>query len=111
MRIALTAGWGLVLLVAPVEATVLHVPSDVATIGGALEAASSSDTILVASGEYRVNLEWPDAPGISLRSESGPSETILDGGGRLQVVGFYTGVDTTTVLSGFTIRNGHAEGQ
>ena len=111
MRTALAAGWVLVLLVAHVEATVLHVPSDVATIEGALEAASTSDTILVAPGEYRVNLKWPDTPGISLMSESGPAETVLDGGGRLQVVGFYTGVDTTTVLSGFTIRNGHAEGQ
>lgn len=93
------------------EAAVIRVPEDVGTIEEALQAAAPFDTMNVASGIYLVNLRWPETDGLSLVSRDGPAETILDGSGKAQVVGFYTGVDTTTVVSGFTIRNGHAEGQ
>ncbi len=92
-------------------AAVIHVPDDITTIRNALLAAAPRDTILVASGTYFVNLEWPATEGVKLVSESGPHTTILDGRDELQVIGIYAGVDTTTVVRGFTIRNGHAEGQ
>jgi hypothetical protein len=92
-------------------AAVIHVPDDGLTVQGALLAAAPYDTILVAPGTYYVNLEWPPTPGITLVSELGALTTILDGRDKLQVIGVYTGVDTTTVIRGFTIRNGHAEGQ
>jgi hypothetical protein len=92
-------------------AAVIHVPGDEATIGGALLAASPYDTVLVAPGTHYVNLVWPATPGIKLRSELGALSTVLDGRDDVQVIGIYTGVDTTTVISGFTIQNGHAEGQ
>ncbi len=90
---------------------VVRVPYDAGTIGIALQIAAAHDTILVAPGTYHVNLEWPDKPGLKLLSEAGPELTVLDGSDDVQVIGIYTGVDTTTVVSGFTIRNGHAEGQ
>ena len=101
----------LLLAAAPAGASVINVPNEMGTIGIALALCSPGDTILVAPGTYYVNLEWPDKAGIKLISEAGPSQTILDGSADIQVIGVYTGVDTTTVISGFTIRNGHAEGQ
>jgi serine protease len=89
----------------------IRVPDDVGTIDGALSAAVAGDTVLVAPGTYYVNLIWPYTEGIVLKGESGPHMTILDGRDSDQVIGIYTGVDTTTVVCGFTIRNGFAEGQ
>jgi hypothetical protein len=93
------------------QAAVIRVPGDVGTIEEALSVAAPFDTVNVASGTYRVNLEWPGTAGLRLESVEGPYETVLDGGDRVQVIGFYTGVDSTTVVSGFTIWNGHAEKQ
>lgn len=92
-------------------AAVIHVPGDAASIEDALLAAATNDTIIVGPGTYFVNLEWPATPGIKLLSEAGSHETILDGRDDVQVIGVYSGVDTTTVIQGFTIQNGHAEGQ
>jgi hypothetical protein len=92
-------------------AAVIRVPEQVGTIPAALFLAAPYDTILVAPGSYRVNLEWPAKQGIKLLSAGGPEVTVLDGGGDVQVIGIYTKVDTATVVRGFTIQNGHAEGQ
>jgi hypothetical protein len=101
------------LLLVPVlsTATVIRVPADVGAIDDALVSAAPHDSILVAAGTYFVNLEWPATPGLKLMGEGGAHETILDGRDDVQVIGIYTGVDSTTVVRGFTIRNGHAEGQ
>jgi hypothetical protein len=90
-------------------AAVINVPGDEATIDGALLAAAPYDTVLVAPGTYFVNLEWPATPGIKLASDSGAHTTFLDGRGRGVVVTIGTGVDTTTVVRGFTIQNGLAQ--
>ena len=101
------------LLLIPVlsAAAVIRVPTDFGAIDEALAYAAPHDTVLVASGTYFVNLEWPATGGLKLLGEGGAHATILDGRDDLQVIGIYTGVDTTTVIRGFTIRNGHAEGQ
>ncbi len=101
-----------VLLVIPVasSAGVVRVPDDFDRVAAALYAAEPYDTVLVAPGVHPVNVEWPDTPGLKLVSEAGPEVTILDGGDKVQVIGIYTGADTTTVVSGFTIRKGRAEG-
>ena len=101
------------LLLVPVlsAAAVIRVPADVGAIDVALATAAPHDTILVAAGTYFVNLEWPATPGLKFLGEGGAHETVLDGRDDVQVIGVYTGVDTTTVIRGFTIRNGHAEGQ
>ena len=89
----------------------IHVPDDISTIRDALLTAGPGDPVLVAPGTYYVNLVWPSTPGIKLVGEAGALETVLDGRDDVQVIGIYTGVDTTTVVSGFRIQNGHAEGQ
>jgi hypothetical protein len=96
---------------AQLSVAAVHVPGDVSTVDGALFVAARGDTVLVAPGTYYVNLEWPATDGITLASELGALSTILDGRDIVQVIGIYTGVDTTTVVRGFTIRDGHAEGQ
>jgi hypothetical protein len=97
-------------LAAGCPAGTIRVPSDVARVEIALLMAAPHDTVLVAPGTYAVHLVWPATPGITLAGEAGPAATILDGGGTDTVVGIYTGVDTTTVVTGFTITRGRAEG-
>jgi hypothetical protein len=111
MKHGLTAVAAIALIVTTSVAGVIRVPDDTGSIPMALLLAAPYDTILVAPGTYHVNLEWPAKDGLKLVSEAGPDVTILDGSGDVQVIGIYTKVDTTTVVRGFTIRNGHAEGQ
>lgn len=92
------------------RAATYRVPADVEHIQRALDSCATGDTVLVASGTYAVNLLWPAKEGIKLLSEAGAEATILDGGARDQVLGIYTGVDSTTVVRGFTITNGIAGG-
>jgi hypothetical protein len=89
----------------------ITVPEDYDTISAALLYALPYDTILVAPGTYPENIEWPYLkPGLKLLSQSGPDSTVIDGGGDDTVIGVYASVDTTTVISGFTIQNGYAAG-
>jgi len=92
-------------------ARVIRVPADAGRIDLALLLAAPYDTILVAPGAYPTNVVWPAKAGIKLLSEAGAAATVLDGGNDVQVIGIYSGVDTTTVIRGFTITKGHAEGQ
>jgi len=89
-------------------ATVIHVPGDYATIQLGLNAASTGDTVLVAAETYTENIFWPLVSSIKLFSETGAPSTVIDGGSTSTVIyfsGIYT-IDTTTVIQGFTIRNG-----
>jgi len=81
--------------------SVLSVPTDYATIQGALDAAGPGDTVAVAAGVYTEHLLLPSY--VKLLG-AGASTTILDGqnlGGRLID---FTGA-TAAVVSGFTLRN------
>jgi hypothetical protein len=100
----------LMLAAGTASADILRVPVGFERVGDALAAAAPSDTVLVAPGSYVENLIWPDTPGIKLLSEAGAAVTVLDGGAQESVIGIYTGVDTTTVVRGFTIRNGYVHG-
>lgn len=110
VRRAIGGGVLLIMLAATAAGDVLRVPADFARVADALQAALPCDTVLVAPGVYVENLIWPATSGIQLLSEAGAAATILDGGAQETVIGIYSGVDTTTVIRGFTIRNGHVEG-
>ena len=89
--------------------TIIHVPGDYATIQLGLNAASTGDTVLVASGTYTENIFWPLVSSIKLFSETGAPSTVIDGGSTNTVI-YFSGMatyDTTTVMRGFTIRNGY----
>jgi Right handed beta helix region len=86
-RIVILWALALVLLAtaAAVEAATRHVPSEYATIQGALDLSALGDTVLVAPGTYS---DWtffnlsptvaivPD--GVVVMSEGGPEQTIID---------------------------------
>ena len=99
------------------KATVRHVPADVATIQDAISLSVSGDTVLVAPGTYKENINF-QGQGVLVASyyilNQDPAyiaSTIIDGSAptdpnRASVVLFINGEDSTSVLEGFTITGG-----
>lgn len=88
-----------------VAATVIHVPADQPTIQAAINAANNGDIILVSPGTYTENINFL-GKAITVKSSMGPKVTTIDGGGVSSVVTFSTNEGLSSVLSGFTIRDG-----
>ncbi len=78
-----------------------------AGIQGLIDAASNGDTIIVAPGVYIGNINF-GGKAITVKSDQGPTVTIIDGAGLDSVVTFNSGEGNTSVLDGFTIQNGSA---
>ncbi len=90
--------------------SVMCIPDDYNTIQEALLEADTGDTLLVQAGTYKENIIWPEVADIVLVSEIGSGQTTIDGDGSGTVITFSSAlVDTNTIVSGFTIRNGTAE--
>jgi len=106
---------GIVLLLfntAYAERTIWYVHPDSAlnSIQAGLDSCATNDIVLVAPGIYVENITWPNTHGIHLLSELGPDTTIIDGDSTGRVITVTTGVDSTTIIDGFTIRNGYTTG-
>jgi len=88
----------------------VHPDSALNSIQAALDSCSFGDTVLVAPGVYYENIVWPNLHGIHLTSESGPDSTIIDGTGTESVIIMNADAlpSHTTIIDGFTIRNGVA---
>jgi parallel beta-helix repeat protein len=108
----------LIICSATVQAKIIHVPADSSTIQGGINGADEGDTVLVADGTYtgdgNRDIDFM-GKAIVVMSENGPGVTIIDSQGGLFNAhrGFYfhSGEDSTSVVKGFTIRNGyHSEG-
>lgn len=84
---------------------VIHVPSEQPTIQAGIGAAGGGDTVLVASDTYVETIDFL-GKAVTVRSESGPEVTIIDGDQVGSVVIFASGESGDSVLIGFTIRNG-----
>ncbi|MFC2013084.1 right-handed parallel beta-helix repeat-containing protein [Chloroflexota bacterium] len=84
---------------------VIHIPGDYATIQEGIDAAVDGDAVLVAPGTYYENINF-QGKSITVTSEAGPDDTIINGGRVTSVVTFWSGEDTNSVLHGFKITNG-----
>ena len=107
----------LICMIISVNAQIIHVPGDYSTIQAAINAAYGGDTVLVEEGSYLENINFT-GKAITLASwfildgdTAHISKTIIDGSqsnhpDTASVVSMVSGEDTTSVLSGFTIRGG-----
>jgi predicted outer membrane repeat protein len=84
----------------------VHPDSTINSIQAALDSCTIDDIVVVAPATYFENLIWPNIQGIQLISESGPEVTFIDGDSLGSVMIIDNACDTTTVIRGFTIRNG-----
>ncbi len=94
----------------------INVPEDQPTIQAGIDIAIDGDTVLVADGIYEgkgnVNVDFRGKQ-ITVRSIGGAEKTIIDCGEVQDTRGFLfnSGETNTTILDGFTIKNGvHKEG-
>jgi hypothetical protein len=87
------------------EAATVRVPADAITIQQGIDAAAPGDTVLVAPGTYFENITFR-GKAITVESELGPDDTIIDGRFLDSTVVFSGGENRSAMLRGFTVRNG-----
>jgi hypothetical protein len=106
------------LLAAIAQGQIIHVPADYSTIQLGINAATPGDTVLVAEGIYYEQINFLGKKPLTVASgflvdgdTNHITNTIIDGSHILNpdnasIVYFISGEDTTSILCGFTIRNG-----
>jgi len=98
----------------PLSATIISVPDDYGTIQEGIDASSDGDTVLVQPGTYVENINF-NGHNIVLGSLFLTTEddfyvtsTIINGSSVGSVITIENNEDSTTMIIGFTIINGHA---
>ena len=86
-------------------AATIYVPDDHGTIQAAINAAADGDTVVVRAGTYLENIDFV-GKAITVKSESGPRRTVIDGTRSGSVVTFQSGEGPGSVLEGFSVTNG-----
>ena len=100
---------GLVLAPASGTSAVIYVPSEQPTIQAGVNAAAEGDTVIVAPGIYSESVLLYGGP-MTLRSQGGPTMTIIDAIGFSQGFLVYGTVGEGTILRGFTVQGGASAG-
>jgi len=104
--------FSLILYSSPVFAATIHVPADYPTIQAGIDAAVNGDTVLVADGTYtgagNKDIDF-GGKAITVQSENGPGNCIIDCEDSGRGFYFHTSEGEGSVLSGFTIKNGHED--
>ena len=87
-------------------------PQDFATIQMAMDSVKKANTrILVEPGTYNENIKWNKTyKGIKLIGIAGWDSTFIDGGGTGNVIFKETITDNSSLIDGFTVRNGNNVG-
>ncbi len=105
-------------IAAAVQAQIIHVPADYPTIQQGIDAATNGDTVLVSDGTYYEQINFLGKKPLMVASEfltdadtNHIASTIIDGSqltnlDSASVVYFVSGEDSTSILCGFTVRNG-----
>ena len=88
----------------------LYIPDDYPTIQEGIDAAISGDKVIVRDGTYLLTAALDfKGKAITVKSENGAKDCILDGQQLTRVVYFHSGETSKSVLSGFVIRYGQAD--
>ena len=95
----------LLICVAAEAQTIRKVPLDFPTIQAAIVASQNGDTVRVAPGTYVENINFL-GKAITVASEAGAKFTTIDGNQAGSVVVINSGEGLSSILEGFTIRNG-----
>ena len=90
------------------DTELLHVPIEVPTIQDAIDYAANGVTVIVADGVYtgtgNRDIDFL-GKAITVRSENGPNNCVIDCNGEGRGFEFRSGEDANSVLAGFTITN------
>jgi predicted outer membrane repeat protein len=89
----------------PIGAATINVPAGQPTIQAGINAANTSDVVLVAPGTYNERIDLM-GKAITVRSSGGPNVTTINGGGTGSTVVFDDDEANDTIVEGFTITGG-----